>query len=201
MSDVREKLVGLLIEEQLPFSWDLLDEANQAVVREGLSALADKILSLVSPALPLFENGEPVTVMRAADVDAIWQDEGAWRVAVGLGGDDPHWLPLNEVALEVERSESPFLEDWPNLLVVARRHSGQTPAPPAPSTPERSGDEGGELADLSFSVNPGLPGHLNDAAFALRQGERHHVLAKDVEQAAEILRRLLASGNRLRENL
>jgi hypothetical protein len=73
---------------------------------------------------------ERVPLMRAADVNRIFQEDGAWQVAVALNVDGgAEWLPLNTVCAPA--SENPFLPDWPNLLVVA--HEWGSTMPPVPT--------------------------------------------------------------------
>lgn len=67
-------------------------------------------------------------VMRAADVNQLYQDHGVGAVLVArelLGKLD--WLMLNEGA--ASRTAQPFLTEWPNLLVVACPASEKLPTP------------------------------------------------------------------------
>ncbi|TXH53623.1 MAG: hypothetical protein E6Q97_12720 [Desulfurellales bacterium] len=96
--------------------------------------------------------GEWPPLMRAEDVNRMYQDGGAWQVGVALDSPDEgfHWLPLNEVACS--REDEPFLPEWPNLLVVAAPWKGRAAMPtPRPGEGEATADGEQEHATASMT--------------------------------------------------
>lgn len=128
--------------------WDaLLARWQQRMDSPALDSAAPAPESSTDPG-----EGEWPPLMRAEDVNRMYQDGGAWQVGVALDSPDEgfHWLPLNEVACS--REDEPFLPEWPNLLVVAAPWKGRAAMPtPRPGEGEATADGEHEHATASMT--------------------------------------------------
>lgn len=113
---------------------DLLLDAAEEIERLR-AELAAASAPTDNPDSPVGDEGDPAAapvawppLMRAGDVDALWQD-GPWKVAIARRNAEGvyDWLPLNEVCTQA--ADNPFLPDNPNLLVVAMPWEGVAQAP------------------------------------------------------------------------
>jgi hypothetical protein len=92
------------------------------------------------------DNKPEVPLMRAEDVNTLFQEGGTGVVGVALWKEGTlDWLCLNEGACS--REDNPFLLDWPNLLVVAAPWKGTYNMPEMPNVLPPIGARGPE-ADL-----------------------------------------------------
>lgn len=108
----------------------LADRITRSLRRHNAGRMALKLLR--DHGGPDFTEEPPVwpPLMRAGDVNQLYQDRGIGAVRVGLTKHgDLDWLMLNEG--RTSRQDAPFLLEWPNLLVVAHP-CGVGPKPPDP---------------------------------------------------------------------